>query len=275
MAAPNTVYVTGIATSTSDEEVQRFFIFCGKIDDVKYTVEGDKKSAAITFAYPTAAKTALMLNNTQIGGNQIQITSEAAASDDVPHLDASPKERNTDELTQEEKPRSRIFAEYLAQGYVVGDVALQKAIDIDQKHGVLKRFMATLTGLDNKYHAVDKAKAADESYHISQRATSLWSGLGSYFEKATSTPTGRRLVGFYTEGSKQVQDIHVEARRLADLKKGQYGGSAYKASGLERVFGKETSAGDTSTAAAAAAAAAAPAEAAPAAEPTEASSKKE
>ena len=242
---------------------------------MKYTVEGDKKSAAITFAYPTAAKTALMLNNTRIGGNQIQITSEAAASDDAPHLDPSPKERDTDELMQEEKPRSRIFAEYLAQGYVIGDAALQKAIDIDHKHGVLKRFMATLTGLDDKYHAVDKAKAADESYHISQRATSLWSGLGSYFEKATSTPTGRRLVGFYTEGSKQVQDIHVEARRLADFKKGQYGGSAYKASGLERVFGKETSAGDTSTAVAAAAAAAAPAEAAPAAEPTEAPSKKE
>lgn len=33
--------------------------------------------------------------------------------------------------------------------------------------------------------------------------------------------------------------MHTEARRLAELKKEEHGGSAYKASGLERVFGAE------------------------------------
>jgi len=42
-----------------------------------------------------------------------------------------------------------------------------------------------------------------------------------------------------TQGQRQVTDIHTEARRLADLKKNEHGGSAYKASGLERVFGAE------------------------------------
>ncbi|KAG4218903.1 hypothetical protein PC116_g32617, partial [Phytophthora cactorum] len=51
--------------------------------------------------------------------------------------------------------------------------------------------------------------------------------------------TGKKLVSFYTQSQRQVQDIHAEARRLADLKKEEHGGSAYKASGLERVFGKE------------------------------------
>jgi hypothetical protein len=64
-------------------------------------------------------------------------------------------------------------------------------------------------------------------------------GLGSYFEKASNTPTGQKIVKFYEEGTKQVQDIHAEALRLAELKKEQHGGSAYKASGLEKVFGKE------------------------------------
>lgn len=36
-----------------------------------------------------------------------------------------------------------------------------------------------------------------------------------------------------------MQEVHTEARRLAELKKEESGGSAYKASGLERVFGKE------------------------------------
>lgn len=122
--------------------------------------------------------------------------------------------------------------------------------------------MNTLTGLDKKYHATDRAVTADQSYGISQRANTLWSGLNSYFEKATNTPTGKKLVDFCKHNSprrrnrfehganhvslitdsqsqRQVTDIHTEARRLADLKKNEHGGSAYKASGLERVFGAE------------------------------------
>lgn len=121
----------------------------------------------------------------------------------------------------------------------MADAGLKKAIDLDEKHGVSSRFLATLTNLDKKYHATDRAKTADQSYGITQRATGLLSGLGSYFEKATNTPTGRKLVQFYTNGQRQVEDIHNEARRLAELKKQEYGGSAYKAAGLDKVFGAE------------------------------------
>jgi hypothetical protein len=67
--------------------------------------------------------------------------------------------------------------------------------------------------------------------------------LSSYFEKASNTPTGKKIANFYTEGSRQVQEVHAEARRLADLKKEEAGGSAYKAAGLEKVFGKEKTSG--------------------------------
>lgn len=189
-----------------------------------------------------------MLNNTQLGPNQIHVLDNSGSSSSAgePHFDpcfTKEGERDIDELTQEEKPRARIFAEYLAHGYVIGDAVLQKAIDLDTTHGVTNRFMTTLTNLDKKYHATDRAKTADQSYHITQRAGSLWTGLGSYFEKASSTPTGKKLMDFYTTRSKEVQDIHTEARRLANLKKEQHGG-AYKASGLERVFGKEKPAGE-------------------------------
>ena len=45
--------------------------------------------------------------------------------------------------------------------------------------------------------------------------------MTSYFEKALGTPTGQKLASFYTQGDKQVRDIHAEARRLADLKAGK------------------------------------------------------
>merc|ERR1711964_449553 len=121
--------------------------------------------------------------------------------------------------SHKKKPRARIAAEYIAHGYVLGDQAIQKAIDLDTKHGVSNRFLSTLTNLDQKYHATDKAKSVDQSYGVTQKANNLLTGLTSYFEKAAGTPTGQKLVNFYTQSSKQVQDIHAEARRLADLKK--------------------------------------------------------
>ena len=168
------------------------------------------------------------------------MTSPAGASlDDGSNHYKHQSERDTDEITQEEKPRTRILAEYLAHGYVVADAGLKTAISLDEKHGVSSRFLTTLQNLDHKYHAVDRAKTADRSYGITERANSLWSGLGSYFEKASNTPTGKRIVKFYADGSRQVSDIHSEAKRLAELKKSEHGGSAYKAAGLERVFGPE------------------------------------
>ncbi|KAM3550727.1 hypothetical protein ARSEF4850_008211 [Beauveria asiatica] len=238
MASKATVIVKNISASTSDGEVKDFFVFCGKVTDIKISTEGETKTAEVTFEKETAMKTALLLTNTQLGPNHITITSASgtAPGDDVAH---DTKERDSDEITQEEKPRTRILAEYLAHGYVVGDATIEHAIELDTKHNVSTRFLSTIQNLDSKYHATDRARATDQSYGLSQKANHFWTGLSSYFEKASTTPTGRKIAKFYTDGSRQVQDIHNEARRLADLKKEEHGGSAYKAAGLERVFGQQ------------------------------------
>ena len=125
------------------------------------------------------------------------------------------------DISQEDKPRSRIVAEYLAHGYTLSDVAIQRAIALDNKHGVSTRFTNALTSFDSKYKATDKAKGLDASYGITDKATQGWRGITSYFEKAIGTPTGQKLAAFYTSSDKQVRDIHAEARRLADLKTGK------------------------------------------------------
>lgn len=236
------VHVSNIAPATSDTEIKEFFSFCGKIAHLAVNPDGETKTADVTFEKDTAAKTALLLNNTQLGGNQISVTivghDSDAAGDDFGHVKEN-AERDTDELTQEEKPRARILAEYLAHGYVVGDAAIQSALELDQKHNVSNRFLNTLQNLDSKYHASDRARATDESYGITQRFNNFFAGIGTFFEKATENPTGKKVAQFYTEGQRQVQEVHAEARRLADLKKTEHGGSAYKAAGLEKVFGKE------------------------------------
>jgi hypothetical protein len=61
----------------------------------------------------------------------------------------------------------------------------------------------------------------DQSYGVSQKANTFFSGLNSFYEKAAGTETGQKVVNFYTQTSRQVQDIHAEARRLAHIKKQQ------------------------------------------------------
>ena len=132
--------------------------------------------------------------------------------------------RDSNEIEQEDKPRSRIVAEYLAHGYVIGDQALQRAIELDSKHGISSRFTSALANFDNKYKATDKARGLDASYGVTDKANASWRGLNSYFEKALGTQTGQKVVDFYSQSEKQVMDIHNEARRLADLRKSEQPG---------------------------------------------------
>jgi len=235
----STVNVKNISSATSEKEIKDFFSFCGKISSIEVTKSGESQNATVTFEKETAAKTALLLDNTQLGATQVQVSSATGSNDDDGSHFTQNTERDSDEITQEEKPRARIAAEYIAHGYVLGDQAIQKAIDLDTKHGVSNRFLSTLTNLDQKYHATDKAKSVDQSYGVTQKANNLLTGLTSYFEKAAGTPTGQKLVNFYTQSSKQVQDIHAEARRLADLKKQDSG--VTKVPGTEKTTSPSTS----------------------------------
>jgi len=61
----------------------------------------------------------------------------------------------------------------------------------------------------------------DQKYNVSARAGAGWQGMMSYFEKASSTPTGQKLRSFYEQGQKQVLDVHNEAKHLAALKSGK------------------------------------------------------
>lgn len=215
------VHVKNISHQTSDKEVRDFFSFCGKISSLSVTPTSDAadspKSATVTFEKETAAKTALLLDNTQLGPAQVSVSS-ASSLDDIAQGKGS---SDDEELAQEDKPRSRIIAEYLAHGYVIGDKAIERALALDNKHGVSSRFTNALAAFDAKYRASDKAKGIDASYGIIDKAAQGWRGLTSYYEKAMGTPTGQKLAEFYTKSDKQVRDVHQEARRLADLKSGK------------------------------------------------------
>lgn len=220
------VHVTNIASTVSKQELQQFFTFCGHINDVSLTPTSSEpnalQSATITFERESAAKTAILLDNTSFEGLPIHVESPASL-DDLSKSAADDAHNHDEELRQEDKPRTTILAEYLSQGYVIGDKALQRGIDLDNQHGITAKFTSYLTNLDNRLKATDKARSVDNTYGVQNRALSGYNTVARYFESALNTPTGQKVRDFYTKQSKQVLDIHSEARRLADLKKEEAG----------------------------------------------------
>jgi hypothetical protein len=222
-----TVHVANIAHDISEAEVTSFFSFCGKINHITLTPTSGNDdadlSATITFDKESAAKTATLLDGTPLKGSPLSVKAahsidEIAGSNLAPTADIGPD----GEIPQEAKSRSAIFAEYLANGYVLGDTVLQRGIELDKQHGLTAKFASFLTNtlqtIDSKTHASDTARTVDQQYKVSEKATSATTGLARYFEKALGTGAGQRLRQFYENSEKQVRDIHGEAKRLADMK---------------------------------------------------------
>lgn len=224
----NVVHVEGISSKTSKEEIQSFFSFCGKISnlDTQESPADGTKTATVTFEKAAAAKTALLLDNTQLGPNSVHVHSPKTMDELADEKGSSSEEAHKEHIEQEDKPRGRIIAEYLAHGYVISDKAIEKALDLDKQHGISNRFVSTLNNFDSKFQATQKAQTVDSKLGLTEKANWGWQSLNSYFNKAAGTPTGQKLRQFYETGNKTVMDVHNEARYLADLKGGKQAGAA-------------------------------------------------
>ncbi|KAI0265720.1 hypothetical protein BC834DRAFT_175846 [Gloeopeniophorella convolvens] len=222
------VNVSNIAPTTSEQQLHDFFSFCGKISKIDSNEGGSPKSAVIHFEKSSAAKTALMLNGGSLDGYHLNVHSDTVHPDEeeTPHSPGSP-------LDQSDKPRAGIAAEYLAKGYALSDGILQRAIQLDSEKGISTRFLSYFHSLDTSIgakalgpdqtisgkvtstiqSATQQARTVDEQKGYSKTA-------GDYYTRALTSPLGQRVRSFYTTTSKQILDIHEEARRIAHEHKG-------------------------------------------------------
>ncbi|EOQ99380.1 hypothetical protein E3P92_02442 [Wallemia ichthyophaga] len=237
------ILVTKIATGTTDEQIVKFFSFCGKVKASSFEQDTTHRTAYIEFERESAARTALLLNGGNLEGSLIEVS-----SNDVDNGVAGPPPGSTanttthspppstEHVVQEDKPRTAILAQYLAHGYHIGDEAIQKAIDLDSKHGISNRFITYLHQFDEGagkrtgnadlplssqlYEKAQglfgKAKEIDTQKGISEKSTG-W--FGPYYQKALNSPYAAKVQSFYTNAHKQVLDVHEEALRIAAQKK--------------------------------------------------------
>lgn len=235
-----TIHVAGLAPETTEDKLHDFFSFCGKLVSVNKT----GTSADITFEKLSAMRTSLMLNGGTLDGAHLEVTS---ASDVEPKASVLPTGATgstpigagltgASDISQEDKPKAAIVAEYLAHGYVLGDHVIQRAIDFDQKQGISNKFI-------DFFHSLDKgvgAKVVGEDKTVSgklneqaaavvaktrevDQSRGVTAKFSEYYNRVFSTGVGQKVQQFYTTTQKQVLDVHEEARRLADEKKAAAG----------------------------------------------------
>jgi hypothetical protein len=247
----SSILASNIPDSTPLSKIEHFFSFCGKIERIKsYDLskgEGEQ-CVQVYFVNPSAVSTALLLNGAELDGKAVVV--REFNDGNIPHKgvksgghageiaerqglieksaeSASEKSSVSSEsgdIEQEHKPKSAIFAEYLAQGYVLGDHLISKAVDYDKKNGYSEKFNKFLADLDAKYKIQEKSKEIDAKIDETQKELDskykISESLNKYFAKAQKTELGGKIIDFYTKSVNDAREVHEEAKRLAELKKG-------------------------------------------------------
>lgn len=244
----STILVSKIPTSVTQSKLENFFSFCGHVNSITKVPSKDANSNTyeIHFESPKALSTALLLNEAELDGTPIEVSEKELDTRATPHAppptyseghdlnksddDAALKKTgdgNYDDISQEEKPKYAIMAQLLANGYIVSDKVISSAIQVDQKNGYSSTFKSFLSSLDEKYiHSQEPGTIANKNLQTAQGTlesakTSIFNSLSHYFEKASATPYGVKISEFYQGFAKDVQDVHKEATRLVELKKGE------------------------------------------------------
>jgi len=165
-----------------------------------------------------------------LNGSSIDHSSPLSVNSDTVHPDEEDSETTHvpgTPLEQSDKPRAGIAAEYLAKGYKLSDNILQRAIQLDAERGISKRFLTYFQSLDSSVGAkalghdqTISGKVASTIQSATQHARTVdeqkgYSKVaGDYYSSALGSPLGQRVRSFYTTTSKQILDIHEEARRI-------------------------------------------------------------
>ncbi|QRV77481.1 RNA recognition motif protein [Ceratobasidium sp. AG-Ba] len=252
MAATHSVHVANLAETTTEKNLSDFFTFCGKIASIDFNSAA--KTATIHFENPSAAKTALMLNGGTLDGSAIAVTSEVE-HEDPPHpehhdettpIQQSDKPRAaiaaeylakgytlSDQILQKaidmdkKQGISQRFLNYLRSL----DVTLGQKLFGSKEHAdhaatekgkeaVGETSEAGATANLGRHPTVS-GKAQETVAGIRERAAAMDEQGGytakaqNYYTKAIQSPFGQKVYAFYTSTSKQVLDIHEEAKRIA------------------------------------------------------------
>ncbi|KAI9249352.1 hypothetical protein EDC94DRAFT_624095 [Helicostylum pulchrum] len=212
------VIVKNISAQSSEKTVREFFLFCGKITEFELITDDDKEHqvALIHFERDSAAKTATLLSNALIDDCHIVAT---------PYFESSSEDKEIVEdnstTSQESKPKSRIAAEILANGYILQDQVVAKGLEYDAKYSFSSRltgYFTTLTSnvksIDEKYRIWDKAVEIDNKFKIQEKVQNAAVTAQSTATAALQSSTGQKVERMASQTFAQIAAVHFEAKQI-------------------------------------------------------------
>lgn len=160
---------------------------------------------------------------------------DISSSDDENGIDSEHLE------TQESKPKSRIAAEILANGYILHDHVVAKGIEYDNKYNLSSRLTSLLNALqtngkpsfmvtnkelcilripfkvkhfEEKYRIWDNVINIDRKYKLSEKAQTAAQTAQDRAQVALQTPTGQKVHEFASQTLAQIAAVHYEAKKI-------------------------------------------------------------
>jgi hypothetical protein len=164
-----TILVSDVSIPT--DELAKFFGFCGNVVHLKTeAVEKDTFKAFITFDNSQSYLMALALNGTLMKGKAIKIE---PAVNYVPPQTTQPKvqPQPQQELPSGLRTMTSIMSTIIANGYKLGQDALNKAKEFDEKIGLVDKLKDTTTNV--KKNVEQLGTQVDEKLHINEKLTEV------------------------------------------------------------------------------------------------------
>ncbi|GAV82923.1 RRM_6 domain-containing protein [Cephalotus follicularis] len=206
--------VTSLSPKTTEKDVYDFFAHCGVVECVEIIRSGEYGCTAyVTFKDAYALETALLLSGATIVDQHVCITRWGTHTDESDAWNSS--SWNAEEIYSSTEPHMGQFVStpgeavalaqevvktMIAKGYVLGKDALIKAKAFDESHHVSATAAAKVAELSNRLGLTDKiyagmetVKSIDEKYHVLDFTKSAASVTGTA-AVTVATATGKTAV---------------------------------------------------------------------------------
>eukprot|EP01127_Copromyxa_protea_P014380 TRINITY_DN3994_c0_g1_i1.p1 TRINITY_DN3994_c0_g1~~TRINITY_DN3994_c0_g1_i1.p1 ORF type:complete len:272 (+),score=104.89 TRINITY_DN3994_c0_g1_i1:439-1254(+) len=215
------------------DKLKEFLNFCGPISKLTiHKSEGKETNyAVVTFTSGSAARTAILMNNTPFEGSTVTVKA-APAGFVVPEADDEDQRPPVAAPVETASPLSgpeAIFELVLKQGAELTNAALEQAKALDQQHQIsatigalteqaVQQAQAKFTEIDNELHITTKVTELTQQIEgtvsaITEQATALEQ---QYKIKETAdgvfAATGVALTGLATEATKIAEQISEDPK---------------------------------------------------------------
>lgn len=225
----------------SIDEVNTFFQFCGEIKSINELSEGKYQ---VNFFNSSASDTALLLDQAELGGEKLKVTSDLptyessqgagatgttiASGGDVKDQklqgDIKTGDPKYDDIDQESKPKYVIMAQLLSKGYKINDDIIEKSITFDKKHGYSDKFKKFLNDIDLKLGAMteDDKKVIDAAVSEKEVEPTRFSDVA--VKQFNTNVEQFKKSKYYNKFSKYFDKVSQDLdKRSKDFSKNPYG----------------------------------------------------